>query len=52
MSTLPDHIQNAYKDGLSKVPQRILWKYEGEMKKKPINVMTRKWFPQREILCK
>ncbi|XP_026805704.1 UDP-glucuronosyltransferase 2B15-like [Rhopalosiphum maidis] len=50
MSTLPDHIQNACKDGLSKVPQRILWKYEGEMKNKPINVMTRKWFPQREIL--
>nr|UMO80439.1 UDP-glucuronosyltransferase UGT344P2 [Myzus persicae] len=50
MSTLPDHIQNAYKDGLSQVPQRVLWKYEGEMKNKPPNVMTRKWFPQREIL--
>jgi len=52
MSTLPDHIQNAYKDGLSQVPQRVLWKYDGEMKNKPTNVMTRKWFPQREILCK
>ncbi|XP_001948259.2 UDP-glucuronosyltransferase 2B15 [Acyrthosiphon pisum] len=50
MSTLPDHIQNAYKDGLSQVPQRVLWKYDGEMKNKPTNVMTRKWFPQREIL--
>ncbi|KAL5240578.1 hypothetical protein ACI65C_007988 [Semiaphis heraclei] len=50
MSTLPEHIQNAYKDGLSQVPQRVLWKYEGEMKNKPTNVMTRKWFPQREIL--
>jgi len=52
MSTLPEHIQNAYKDGLSQVPQRVLWKYEGEMKNKPTNVLTRKWFPQREILCK
>lgn len=52
MSTLPDHVQNAYKDGLSQVPQRVLWKYDGEMKNKPTNVMTRKWFPQREILCK
>jgi len=52
MSTLPDHIQNAFKDVFSQVPQRVLWKYEGEMKDKPINVMTSKWFPQRDILSK
>ncbi|KAF0755321.1 UDP-glucuronosyltransferase 2B17-like, partial [Aphis craccivora] len=50
MSTLPDHIQNAFKEALAQVPQRVLWKYEGEMKDKPINVMTSKWFPQRDIL--
>lgn len=52
MSMLPEHIQNAYIEALARVPQRILWKYEGEMPNKPANVMTRKWFPQREILCK
>lgn len=52
MSMLPKHIQNAYKEALAQVPQRILWKYEGEMPNKLANVMTRKWFPQREILCK
>ncbi|KAE9543336.1 hypothetical protein AGLY_003247 [Aphis glycines] len=50
MSTLPDHIQNAFKEAFGQIPQRILWKYEGEMKDKPINVMTSKWFPQRDIL--
>lgn len=52
MSTLPDHIQNAFKEALAQVPQRVLWKYEGEMKDKPLNVLTIKWFPQRDILSK
>lgn len=52
MSTLPGHIHNAFKEALAQVPQRVLWKYEGEMNDKPINVMTSKWFPQRDILCK
>lgn len=51
MSTLPENIQKAFVEVLSQVPQRILWKYEGEMADKPSNVMTRKWFPQRDILC-
>lgn len=50
MSTLPDHIQNAFREALAQVPQRVLWKYEGEMKDKPKNVMIKKWFPQRDIL--
>jgi len=52
MSTLPDNIKNAFKEALSRMPQRVLWKYEGEMKDVPKNVMIKKWFPQREILCK
>ncbi|XP_025201748.1 UDP-glucuronosyltransferase 2B7-like [Melanaphis sacchari] len=50
VSSLPEHIENAFKEALANVPQRVLWKYEGEMKDKPKNVMTKKWFPQREIL--
>lgn len=52
MSTLPDYIQKAFKEALAQIPQRVLWKYEGEMKDVPKNVMIKKWFPQRDILCK
>lgn len=52
MSTMPDHIQNSFKAALAQVTQRVLWKYEGEMEDIPPNVMIKKWFPQRDILCK
>ncbi|XP_025203094.1 UDP-glucuronosyltransferase 2C1-like [Melanaphis sacchari] len=50
MSSLPETVQRAFRNALDKVPQKVLWKYEGEMKDKPKNVMTLKWFPQRHIL--
>ncbi|CAI6358089.1 unnamed protein product [Macrosiphum euphorbiae] len=50
MSKSPDYILNPLKEALAQVPQRILWKYEGEMVNKPKNVMIRKWLPQRDIL--
>lgn len=52
MSSFPETVQKAFVEALGRVPQRVLWKYEGEMKDKPKNVMTRKWFPQRDILSK
>lgn len=52
MSTLPDHIQRVFIDAFARIPQRVLVKFEGEMKDTPKNVMTRKWLPQRDILCK
>lgn len=52
MSTLPDYIQKAFKEALAQIPQRVLWKYESEMEDIPKNVMIKKWFPQRDILCK
>ncbi|KAL4135966.1 hypothetical protein QTP88_007543 [Uroleucon formosanum] len=50
MSSLPENILGAFRKALARVPQKVLWKYEGEMADKPKNVMTRKWFPQRDIL--
>ncbi|XP_060870458.1 UDP-glucosyltransferase 2-like [Metopolophium dirhodum] len=50
MSTMPDYIQKSFKEALAQVPQRVLWKYEGEMEDIPPNVMIKKWFPQRDIL--
>jgi glucuronosyltransferase len=52
MSSLPENVQNAFKEVFAQLPQRVLWKYEGEMKDKPENVMTMNWFPQRDVLCK
>jgi len=51
MSSLPGNVQSAFRKALARVPQKVLWKYEGEMKDKPKNVMTKKWIPQRDILC-
>ncbi|KAF0753347.1 UDP-glucuronosyltransferase 2C1-like isoform X1 [Aphis craccivora] len=50
MSSLPDHIQDTFKNVFRQIPQRVLWKFEGEMKDKPNNVMTGTWFPQRDVL--
>ncbi|CAH1709870.1 UDP-glucosyltransferase 2 [Aphis gossypii] len=50
MSSLPDHIQDTFKNVFRQIPQRVLWKFEGEMKDKPNNVMTGNWFPQRDVL--
>jgi len=52
MNSLPKDILQAFKEALAQLPQRVLLKYEGEMEDKPKNVMTRKWFPQRDILSK
>lgn len=52
MSSLPENIQNAFKNVFRKIPQRVLWKFEGEMENKPENVLTGKWFPQRDVLSK
>uniref|UniRef100_A0A2S2N847 UDP-glucuronosyltransferase n=1 Tax=Schizaphis graminum TaxID=13262 RepID=A0A2S2N847_SCHGA len=50
MSSLPEHIQDTFKNVFRQIPQRVLWKFEGEMKDKPDNVMTGNWFPQRDVL--
>ncbi|XP_060835305.1 UDP-glucosyltransferase 2-like [Rhopalosiphum padi] len=50
LSTLPVHIEKTFKQVFNNVSQRVLWKYESEMKDKPDNVMIKKWFPQRDIL--
>lgn len=50
MASIPDNIQQTFKEVLAQLPQRVLLKYEEEMKNKPKNVMISKWFPQRDIL--
>lgn len=50
MSSLPRHVQKAFVEALARIPERVLWKYEGDIEDKPTNVMTKQWLPQREIL--
>jgi len=50
MSSLPKQIKKTFIESLAQIPQRVLLKYEDELKPMPKNVMTKKWLPQREIL--
>lgn len=50
MSTIPENIQKSIVNAFAKLPQRVLLKYEGEIKNKPENIMTVEWFPQRDVL--
>jgi len=50
ISSIPKHIQEVVIKTLGQFPQRVLLKYENELKDKPKNVMTKKWIPQRDVL--
>lgn len=52
MSTIPENIQRTFIESLAQLPQRVLLKFEHEMKNKPKNMMIKKWLPQRDILSK
>lgn len=54
MEELPIHIQNGIKEGFSELPQKVLWKLESDrpIVNQPKNVITRKWFPQYDIISK
>lgn len=49
-SSLPENVQRVFIETLAVLPQRVLLKYEIEMKDRPNNIMTKKWLPQRDIL--
>lgn len=45
--------KNAIINVFKRLKQTVLWKWEeDELDGKPKNVITRKWFPQKEILSK
>lgn len=48
--TIPVDKKQMFLNVFKKIPQRILWKWEGEFPEKPPNVMISKWMPQRNIL--
>ena len=50
-SKMPEHKRKAMLAVFSKLPQRIIWKWETEMTDAPDNVMTSSWLPQTSILA-
>ncbi|XP_075228069.1 UDP-glycosyltransferase UGT5-like [Lycorma delicatula] len=53
ISNLDPEILNIFLNVLSKLPQRILWKWEKDenIPGQSSNIKTSKWFPQRDILA-
>lgn len=50
MSSLPERVKQTFIEVFAQIPQRVMWKYDGEIEGLPDNIMTSKWFPQRDIL--
>ncbi|XP_026808298.1 UDP-glucuronosyltransferase 1-7-like isoform X1 [Rhopalosiphum maidis] len=52
MKDLPISIQFGLKEGFGELPQKVLWKLESDWPiiDLPENVMSRKWFPQYDII--
>lgn len=49
--TFHEDKRNAFLHAFSKIPQRVLWKWEDDtLQERPSNVMIYKWLPQRDIL--
>lgn len=47
---LPENIRKEILQVFSKLPQKVLWKWEGNMTDLPPNVKISKWLPQQDIL--
>lgn len=49
---MPEHERNIFIRALSKLKQKVLWKYEDDvLPEQPKNVKIAKWFPQNDILA-
>lgn len=51
--SLPKQQLEAFQKAFSKLPYKVLWKWENEtMPEKPNNIHIRHWMPQYEVLSK
>jgi glucuronosyltransferase len=49
--TFSEHKMAAFLQAFSELPQRVLWKWEGnKLPGQPKNIMTAKWLPQVDVL--
>ncbi|XP_068220379.1 UDP-glycosyltransferase UGT5-like [Palaemon carinicauda] len=49
--TLPDHWRDTFVKVFSRLEERVVWKYEGEIPGVSDNVLIRKWLPQQDVLA-
>ena len=49
---MPPQYRQAFVEAFSRLPQRVLWKYEGELEGLSDNVKTSSWLPQQDVLGK
>ena len=51
VSSMPKETLDVFLQVLSKIPQRIIWKWEGSpLKNLPSNIMMIDWLPQQDLL--
>ncbi|XP_063913096.1 UDP-glycosyltransferase UGT5-like [Zophobas morio] len=51
-TNLDEKLRNTILGALSELPYKVLWKWESDyLPGKPKNVVTRKWFPQQDLLA-
>lgn len=43
-------VRTALKNAFARIPQRVIWKYDGQIEGLSDNVFLSKWVPQKEIL--
>ncbi|MPC53573.1 UDP-glucuronosyltransferase 2B14 [Portunus trituberculatus] len=48
--SMPSEYRQIFLEAFRRLPQRILWKYEGELEDVPDNVRITSWLPQQDIL--
>ncbi|XP_045616802.2 UDP-glucosyltransferase 2 [Procambarus clarkii] len=49
--TLPDQYVGLFVEVFRRLPQRVIWKYDGRLEGLSDNVLVRKWLPQQDILA-
>lgn len=49
-NSIPDRLRDLFLKAFSKIPQRVIWKYEGSVEGISDNVLLSTWVPQRDIL--
>ena len=53
MSMVPEYLINIFFDAVKDLNVRFLWRWDKEPPENlPSNVLTRKWFPQQDLLGK
>ena len=51
VSSMPEEAKMAFIGAFAKLPQKVIWKWEGEIPENiPSNVMLSSWLPQQDLL--